>query len=466
MSSVATKPVVVKKASPIQFTPFSTRQLQVFNWWMPNSPKRYCRGIICDGAIRSGKTLIMSMSYVMWAMEKFDGQMFGIAGKTIQSLRRNLVTTLIQVMRVRGYVIREKRNENIVIISYKGKTNSFYLFGGRDESSQDLVQGFTAAGFFFDEVTLMPQTFVVQAMARCSVKGATQWFNCNPNSPYHWFKTEVLDKAEKLKYLHLHFSIYDNPSLTQERIDFYENTYTGVFYSRYVLGKWVIGDGAVFDNFNSTTMVFKPETVEQCTWKKTVISIDYGTSNATVFKKWSKSAVNIAEESNYGTKQIRINDWVCRDEYYYSGKGKDTSKQKTDDQYVRDLMEFVKYDCAEFDRKGNFIRYNWSKVAIILDPSALSFRTALRKKGFRTIRAKNNVLNGIRVMASLLNRGVMKYSEVCEETFKEFGSYVWDKKAAERGEEKPVKDNDHTMDADRYFAYTLLRERVGMQVWK
>lgn len=455
------------------FKAFSERQLQVLTWWREGSPVRSANGIICDGAIRSGKTLIMSMSYVMWAMECFNGRNFGIAGKTIASLKRNLVTPLIQVMRVRGYKIRERRHDNEIIITYNGNQNTFTLFGGRDESSQDLVQGFTASGFFFDEVTLMPRSFVEQCRARCSVDDeenggdfAKQWFNCNPSSPYHWFKTEILDKADKMNYLHLHFNITDNPSLSKRVINNYMTMYTGVFYSRFILGKWVIGDGVVYDNFDEKTMVFSAETVAQCRFSKTFIAVDYGTSNPTVFKKWRKSISNVIQEDKYGDRQIRVGDWVCTDEYFYSGKGKETSKQKTDDEYVKDLMEFVKYECAVFDHEGKFIRYDWSKVTVILDPSALSLRTALRKKGFKVKRAKNNVVNGIRVMANLLNSGDMKYSDVCVETFKEFGSYVWDAKAGEKGEDRPVKQNDHTMDADRYFAYTILRKRVGMEVWK
>lgn len=461
-------PRVAEKArrATVYFESFSERQLQVLTWWREGSPVSDSRGIICDGAIRSGKTLIMSMSFIMWAMEAFDGQQFGIAGKTIASLKRNLVTPLIQVMRVRGYKVKERRHDNQMIVTYNGVQNTFFLFGGRDESSQDLVQGFTSAGFFFDEVTLMPQTFVEQCRARCSVTGSKQWFNCNPSSPYHWFKTEILDNCERMKYLHLHFNIHDNPSLSADVLETYMNNYTGVFYSRFILGKWVIGDGVVYDNFNEKTMVFSAETVAKAQYGKTYIAVDYGTSNATVFKKWRKSLSDIVQEDKHGERQIRRNDWVCTDEWFYSGKGKETSKQKTDDEYVKDLMEFCKYECAEFDHQGNFVRYNWANVTIILDPSALSFRTALRKKGFKVRKAKNNVLNGIRVMASLLNKGVMKYSDVCEETFKEFGSYVWDKKAGEHGEDKPVKQNDHTMDADRYFAYTILRKRIGMEVWK
>lgn len=457
-----------ERRAPIYFESFSEQQLKVLTWWREGSPARGSRGIICDGAIRSGKTLLMSMSYVMWAMENFDGQSFGIAGKTIQSLQRNLTNTLIQVMRLRGYNIRERRQQHMIIVKYNGHENTFYMFGGRDESSQDLVQGFTAAGFFFDEVTLMPQSFVEQCRARCSVPGATQWFNCNPSSPYHWFKTEILDNHVKQKYLHLHFVIYDNPSLTPDTIEYYETAYSGVFYKRFILGKWVIGEGVVYDNFNEKTMVFKASTVNRIRYDKTFIAVDYGINNPTVFKKWQRASHDAEEPTKYGHKQIRKGDWVCTDEYYHSGKGKkdEQSKQKTDGEYIKDLMNFCKRECAVFDDEGKFLYYDWSQVTIVHDPSALSFRVACSKKGFRVRRAKNDVLNGISTMANAMNMGLMKYSDVCEETLKEFGSYVWDAKAGEHGEDKPVKMFDHTLDADRYFAFTILRERVEWKVLK
>ena len=186
---------ILTKLQVFKFKPFSQKQKQVLTWWMPNSPVKDYDGIIADGAIRSGKTVCMSLSFVLWAMEKFSGQNFAMCGKTIGSFRRNVLFWLKLMLKSRGYQATDHRADNLVEISRKGTTNYFYIFGGKDERSQDLIQGITLAGVFCDEVALMPESFVNQATGRCSVEGSKYWFNCNPDGPYHWFKVNWIDKA-------------------------------------------------------------------------------------------------------------------------------------------------------------------------------------------------------------------------------------------------------------------------------
>lgn len=163
-----------------KFQKFSKKQKKVLNWWCDNSPVKNMDGIIADGAIRSGKTVSMSLSFVIWAMTRFNGQNFIMAGKTVGAFRRNVLFWLKLMLKAQGYKIKERRTDNLVEISIGEKINYFYIFGGKDERSQDLVQGITAAGVFLDEVALMPESFVNQAIARCSVAGSKYWFNCNP----------------------------------------------------------------------------------------------------------------------------------------------------------------------------------------------------------------------------------------------------------------------------------------------
>ena len=177
------------------FSPFSKKQKQVLTWWCKESPVHDKDGIIADGAIRSGKTVSMSLSFVMWAMSSFAGQNFAMCGKTIGSFRRNVLFWLKLMLRSRGYSITDHRADNLVVVRKNGIENYFYIFGGKDERSQDLIQGITLAGVFFDEVALMPESFVNQATGRCSVKGSKFWFNCNPDGPYHWFKVNWIDKS-------------------------------------------------------------------------------------------------------------------------------------------------------------------------------------------------------------------------------------------------------------------------------
>ena len=196
-------------------TEFSPKQRLAMKWWNMQS---YCDrdAIICDGAVRSGKTLSMSLGFVFWAADSFSGGYFAMCGKTITSLRRNVITPMIPILAEYGFIIREKISANYFDMTFLGRTNRVYLFGGRDESSAALIQGMTLSGVFFDEVALMPRSFVEQALARCSVSGSKMWFNCNPDNPSHWFYTEWIKKRREKNVLYLHFTMDDNPSLTEK----------------------------------------------------------------------------------------------------------------------------------------------------------------------------------------------------------------------------------------------------------
>jgi PBSX family phage terminase large subunit len=420
-----------KKPAPFKFKPFSLKQKKVLTWWRKGSPVADKDGIICDGSVRAGKTVVMSLSYVMWAMNAFSDQNFGMAGKTIGSYRRNVITPLKRMLKARGYVVKDHRADNFLTITYKGKTNYFYIFGGKDEASQDLIQGITLAGMFFDEVALMPQSFVNQATARCSVDGAKFWFNCNPAGPYHWFKLEYLDQLKDKNMLHIHFTMDDNLSLSQQVKDRYKRMYKGIFFQRYILGLWVMAEGVIYDMFN-----LKKHTapVLDRNYTKHYVSIDYGTQNPTTFGLWG----------------FFDGVWYKVKEYHYDGRQK--SKQKTDQEYLEDLQEFLE--------GANNLR------GIIVDPSAASFIALLKKNQFIVLNAKNEVLDGIRNLATALIDGLIKYNECCKETFREFSSYIWDEKAAARGEDKPVKQNDHQLDADRYFVNTILFGQIKAKVGK
>ena len=407
------------------FSPFSRKQKKVLTWWCQNSPVNEKDGIIADGAIRSGKTVSMSLSFVMWAMSSFDGQNFAMCGKTIGSFRRNVLFWLKLMLRSRGYSITDHRADNLLVVRKNGKENYFYIFGGKDERSQDLIQGITLAGVFFDEVALMPESFVNQATGRCSVKGSKFWFNCNPDGPYHWFKVNWIDKCKEKNILYLHFTMDDNLSLAEDIKKRYRSMYTGVFFKRYILGLWAVAEGIIYDMFSKEkhTKDIK-EFFRILINGNRYVSCDYGTQNATVFLLWNKG---------------RDGKWYCIREYYYSGR--DKAKQKTDSEYADDLKEWL---------EGIQIK------AIIVDPSAASFIAELRKRGYKVLKAKNDVLDGIRLVGTMLNLEQLIFASSCKETIKEFASYVWDEKALERGEDKPTKQHDHCLDACRYFVSTIL----------
>ena len=460
------KQSILTKVQTFQFRPFSRKQKQILTWWLLDSPVKDYDGIIADGAIRSGKTVCMSLSFVFWAMQSFNGQNFAMCGKTIGSFRRNVLFWLKLMLRSRGYRVTDHRADNLVEISRRRITNYFYVFGGKDERSQDLIQGITLAGLFCDEVALMPESFVNQATGRCSVTGSKYWFNCNPDGPYHWFKVNWIDKAigylgkkkaakireeaEKAgrdpglkKLLYVHFTMDDNLSLSEEIKARYRSMYTGVFFKRYIMGLWAMAEGIIYDMFDpdrntvdteALAAAYKARTGYSFWTGERYVSCDYGTQNPTAFLLWEKGADK---------------KWYCRREYYYSGREK--GRQKTDAEFSSDLRAWL---------GGLEIR------AVILDPAAASFKAQLEKDGFKVKKAKNDVLDGIRFVATLLNQGSVFIDKSCENLIKEFASYIWDAKAAEKGEDKPVKDHDHALDALRYFCMTIIRMRPGIRILK
>lgn len=419
-----------KKRQTFKFQPFSEKQRKVLNWWCPDSPVKDMDGIIADGAIRSGKTVSMSLSFVLWAMCTFSGQNFAMCGKTIGSFRRNVLFWLKLMLLSRGYKVTDHRADNLVIVSRGQRENYFYIFGGKDERSQDLIQGITLAGVFFDEVALMPESFVNQATGRCSVDGSKFWFNCNPDGPYHWFRLNWIVKRKEKNLLYLHFTMDDNLSLSEKVKIRYRSMYSGVFYERYILGLWKAAEGIIYDMFSEEKHVRDIlEFYSALTPGERYVSCDYGTQNATVFLLWNKG---------------KDKKWYCIREYYYSGR--DKGKQKTDAEYADDLENWL---------DGTHIK------AVIVDPSAASFIAELRKRGCKVIKAKNDVLDGIRAVATLLNLELLVFSSSCQNTIEEFASYVWDDKALEHGEDKPVKQHDHCADAVRYFVSTILGNQLA-----
>ena len=306
-----------KNKGAFRFCRFSPKQLRIMNWWLDNSPYADFDGVIADGAIRSGKTLSMSLSFVMWAMAKFSGANFAICGKTVTSLRRNVISPLEQMLSSLPYSFSDKRTENLITVSCGGRENYFYLFGGKDEAARDLIQGITLAGVLFDEVALMPESFVNQATARCSVEGAKWWFNCNPEGPYHWFKTGWIDRAAQRRLLYVHFLMTDNKTLSPRTLERYRSMYTGVFARRFILGEWSVADGVIYSMFDKSRNVrsdvpFPPE--------REFIAVDYGTFNPCVFLHFFASGRGDA-----------VSHFIDR-EYYHDGRnGADGIPAQKDD---------------------------------------------------------------------------------------------------------------------------------------
>ena len=398
---------------------FSQKQKTVLSWWIPGNPHYDKEAIVCDGAVRSGKTLAMGLSFFLWACTNFSGKKFGICGKTISSLRRNVLSEVLPQLTQLGMHWRESRSENRVTVRLLEQENQFYIFGGRDEGSASLIQGITFAGILLDEAVLMPQSFVEQACARCSVAGSRLWFNCNPAGPNHWFYKSWILEAEKRNCLRLHFTMEDNPGLTEKIRRRYEMLYTGTFYRRYVLGEWVQAEGRVYDFFTEDMVGKAPQ---QC--DRWYISCDYGTVNPTSMGLWGRHGGN----------------WYRVKEFYFDSRRE--MRQMTDAEYARALGELA---------GGREIR------AVIVDPSAASFMEVLRRAGWRVQKARNEVLSGIRLTSDCLKTGKIVICEGCGDCLRELGEYVWEQGTG--SQDRVRKEHDHAMDDMRYFVSTVLGEK-------
>lgn len=395
--------------------------------------------LICDGAVRSGKTSIVAVAFVDWAMREFSSQRFGICGKTVDSASKNIIVpyTMLSYAQKR-YTIRWRRSEKVMEVRRGKRVNIFEVFGGKDEASAALIQGRTLAGVLLDEVALMPRSFVEQAIARCSVEGNKLWFSCNPKGPKHWFYQEWIQKAKEHNALRLHFEMTDNPSLSEKTLEQYRTRFTGIFYDWYVRGMWVDPTGLVYQNFNE-----KDHTTDKTPWldgngttrpgTQYYISVDYGIVNAFSAGLWAvyKGVAYRWKEYYYDWKQC---GYKCEDEEHYAAVEK----------MAGDLPIEL----------------------LVVDPSASSFSTTVNRHGkFSIINANNDVLPGISTVSSLLKAGRLKIGSSCRSCINEFGVYSWRKDSDDNLLEDVMKENDHAMDETRYFCHTILRNEFDWLNW-
>lgn len=406
----------------MNFKTFSKKQLCALGWWCQDSPYKDCDAIICDGAVRSGKTLCMSISFILWSLSAFNGRDFAICGKTVRGVRRNVVSPLLATLRELGFGVQEKLSANLIELEYGGVKNRYYLFGGRDESSAALIQGITLAGVLFDEVALMPRSFVEQAIARCSLNGSKFWFNCNPEHPGHWFYREWILKRREKNALYLHFKMEDNPSLSKKMLERYKSLYSGAFYRRFVEGEWVAAQGAVYP-FMTEEMFCE---VPWCEFEDYAVSVDYGTVNPASFGLWG----------------LLGGVWYRIDEYYFDSRKE--GFQRTDEEHYRELERLCE----------------GKKISVVtVDPSAASFIEVIRRHGkFSVIPARNNVLDGIRQCAAALKEKRIVICRNCADSVREFSLYRWNENSKN---DVPIKENDHAMDDIRYFVTTILNGGSG-----
>ncbi len=386
---------------------FSHKQLDV----IANSTARIN---ILDGSVRSGKTIASLVAWIMFVSEAPPGELL-MVGKTERTLKRNILDVLEQIVGSRYF----KYNLGAGEATLFGRR--IYLVGANDLRSEGKIRGLTLAGAYGDEIALWPESFFTMLLSRLSIPGARFMGTTNPDSPYHWLKTNYLDRAGELGLRRWHFLLEDNSNLDPAYVEALKKEYVGLWYKRFILGLWVQAEGAVYDMWDDAIHVVD-EVPSQFT--RYYVGVDYGTSNPTAFL-----LVGQHEDKLY-----------VIDEYYWDSA--ERGRQKTDAEYSRDLQEFI---------KGRYPQ------AIVIDPSATSFITQLRRDGVRMIRhANNSVLDGIRTVAVFLSqKRLFVYRKRCSSLPREFTAYVWDPQAQKRGEDRPLKQNDHALDALRYVVHTV-----------
>lgn len=393
---------------------FSPRQKDCF----VNS---YSRINIAEGAVSSGKSHVMLYRFLDELRkgplgDGVTGFDFMIGGKSETSVIRNVLRPLDKEL---GNILRYNHSQRYFDLW----GNRVYVVGANDERAEGKIRGWTLGGALIDEGTLSPQSFFKMALSRLRIPGAKLFVTTNPDSKFHWLKTEFLDKfADDPKELaSFKFKIDDNPYLTDHYKESLKKEYSGLWYRRFIEGEWVQAEGAIYDfyDYDQHTILEAPTYA-----KYYVMGIDYGSKNP------------------FAAVLIGFNDdhhpalWVEK-EYYWDSQAMGYSK--TDAEYARDLQrEFGGYPIK----------------LIYLDPSAQSFETELKRAKMPVKQAKNEVLDGIRCVATLLSQGDLVIKRNCLNLLKEIESYVWDEKSIRLGEDKPIKLRDHALDALRYVLFT------------
>lgn len=390
---------------------FSPKQLISIKRSESNKPYN-----VWEGSIRSGKTYASLWRFIDEADCGPEGD-FAIICRTYDSFERNVYRELEKILGQNVTYMRGKRQVYI-------KERKCHVITADDSSAEAKIRGCTLAGAYVDEITIIPENVFIMLLGRLSIAGSKLFGTTNPDSPYHWCK-KWMDENPDVKTFKFHLD--DNPFIEKTKKEEIKRQFKGLWYKRFIEGKWVQAEGAIYDFFDEASHVI-PHPNSHANYY--VVGVDYGTTNPCAFVL-------------VGYNPARYpNIWV-EDEYYYNSRTH--QRQKTDAEYVDDLIKFTRFRNIQ---------------AIYIDPSAASFRAALVKAGVDSIiDANNDVNNGIGFTAMKLSEGGLKICKKCTNLISEFQSYVWDEKSVKLGIDKPKKENDHALDALRYVMYTHFAPR-------
>nr|DAF13573.1 MAG TPA: large terminase [Caudoviricetes sp.] len=402
--------------------------------WKPFSPKALdfirnstARLNIAHGAVRSSKTISCTVRWLSYLLYGPPGDV-AMLGRTTATLQRNVLNDLFDTVGPQNYKWVNRQQGELRIFNRR-----VYCFGANNEDAESKIRGATFAGALCDEVNLYPQSVFNQLMARLSVEGAKCFCNCNPDSPYHWFYTDYIMNDEITDKKVWKFLMEDNLSLSQSYIESLKQMYRGVWYERMILGNWVAAEGRIYDMFEPSKHMLNAEKfiadskvhLNAIRW---LVGCDYGTSTVMSWGLYAK----LPDFRRTGTPVLV----KVREFYYDAAKRK---VQKTDAEFIEDFKKWLN---------------GLTPWAVYCDPSAASWKVALMRAGYRVLNANNDVINGIRYVATCISTGSFVMDKSCVNTEKEYASYVWDSNAQRLGVDKPLKEHDHTCDTDRYVLYT------------
>lgn len=385
---------------------------------------------IYEGAISSGKTIASLLAWLLFVAQAPRGGELAVIGKTSNTLSRNVFAPLMNADlfgQYAKYIEHTPGSPSAMMLGRK-----VHVIGANDAKAESKIRGLTAAGFYVDELTLLPgEAFWDQLIGRMRVPGARLYGTTNPDSRSHWFRKRVLKGGDPF-VRSWHYSLYDNPFLPPETIAHYEQTYTGLFRQRMIEGLWTSGEGAIYDMFDPARHVV--DVIPQIK-RWLAVGVDYGTSNP-----FAALLIGIGIDRRL----------YVVSEYRYDGRS--AGRQMTDAEYSEALRNWL----VNIKVPGSKLR-GVTPEYILIDPSAASFKAQCHRDGLTVALADNTVMDGIRELMSLFSTGNLLIHRSCEGLIDELPGYSWDPRSVELGEDAPAKEDDHSCDALRYGTYKTRR---------
>jgi len=387
------------------------------------------------GAVSSGKTIASLVAFFIALTRAPDRGLVVIVGRTLQTIERNILDPL-QAADLFGILAGQVHHTpGSTTATILGRT--VHLIGASDVRAEARIRGATIALAYVDEATLVPHSFWMMLLSRLRVPGARLLATTNPDGPQHWLKREFIDRADTVGLRYWHFTLDDNPSLDADYVARLKRQYTGLWHRRFILGEWCLAAGAVYEMWDEQRHLVD-ELPPITRWL--ACGLDYGTTNP-----FHALVVGVGTDGRlYVTAEWR---WDSSREH----------RQLTDVEYSQRLREWLA------TQRGVDPEY------VIVDPSAASFRVQLYRDGVRAVLGDNSVLDGIRTVSSLLAVDALRVHASCVELAREMAGYSWDEQASERGEDAPLKVDDHGPDALRYAVHTtralwrpLLRDQITL----